>query len=262
LVVAALKSQDEAALRSLRSKAADHPRFAEIEAALDVHRRADDAVASLDFEALDILYQETSERHPRRAELRSAIRRAIVSDACAQMLRYRTICPPQVMALAQGAPTEVAVAADPPPEPAPAATPEPEPVDPTAVFIEDADDESLAKSAAVKVEWRQVALRALGYYQGAIDGAFGPGMSRAVDRWRSDMGIEVRGDLTPPEVVALMKQGAERNAKARAYLGVMYGIGLGVTLDPAKAEKHLTSADRAGDEDAGVYLKNLSANWN
>ncbi|MEO0643948.1 MAG: hypothetical protein AAFY47_11120, partial [Pseudomonadota bacterium] len=135
-------------------KAAAEETVAEIEAALDVHRRADDAVASLDFEALDILYQETSERHPRRAELRSAIRRAIVSDACAQMLRYRTICPPQVMALAQGAPTEVAVAADPPPEPAPAATTEPEPVDPTAVFIEDADDESLAKSAAVKVEWR------------------------------------------------------------------------------------------------------------
>lgn len=259
LINAALKSQDFLALQSVLRKAEGHPKAAEINAAIEVHNRIDLAVATLNTKALDSLYQETDERHPRRGEVRSAIRRAIVSDACAKMLKYRTICPPQVMALAQPqdqAPQETARV-----EPA-APEPKAEPVDPLAIYIEDADGESLGKSAAVKVEWRQVALRALGYYRGAIDGAAGPGMARAVDRWRSDLGIDQKGDMTPPEVVALLKQGAERNAKARAYLGVMYGIGLGVKLDPTKAERHLTSADRAGEKDAAVYLKNLSANWN
>ena len=256
LIEAALRSKDREALKSVKDLAAGHQKIGEIDAALEVHRRADEAIASLNFDGLDALYRETGESHPRRGEIRNAIRRAIVSDACAKMLAYRTICPPQVMALAQ---QQQQVARVEPAKPDPA--PEPEIVDPLAVFIEDADDASLAKSAAIKVEWRQVALRALGYYRGAIDGAAGPGMARAVDRWRSDLGIKVKGDLTPPEVVALLKQGAERNAKARAYLGVMYGIGLGVKLDPEKATRHLKSADRAGDKDAPIYFKNLSANW-
>ena len=90
----------------------------------------------------------------------------------------------------------------------------------------------------------------------------GPGMARAVSAWRRDLALSSAGDLKPREVVALLKQGAERDPKARAYLGVMYGIGLGVALDTKKATKHLTTAEQAGERDAAVYLKNLSANWN
>lgn len=260
LIEAALRSNDRADLLRAMTASRGHELEGEVREALEVHRRTDVAVASLNFDELDALYRETDERHPRRADIREAIRRAIVSDACSKMLAYRTICPAAVMALAQ-APT---AQPEPEPEPQPVAKaePTPEPVDPIAAYVDDVSDESLAKAAAVKTEWRQVALRALGYYRGAIDGVAGPGMNSAVGRWRADLGVKETGDLTNREVVALLKQGAERNAKARAYLGVMYGIGLGVALDPAKSKKHLTDADRAGDRDAATYLKNLSANWN
>ena len=260
LIEAALRSNDRADLLRAMTASRGHELEGEVREALEVHRRTDVAVASLNFDELDALYRETDERHPRRADIREAIRRAIVSDACSKMLAYRTICPAAVMALAQ-APT---AQPEPEPEPQPVAKaePTPEPVDPIAAYVDDVSDESLAKAAAMKTEWRQVALRALGYYRGAIDGVAGPGMNSAVGRWRADLGVKETGDLTNREVVALLKQGAERNAKARAYLGVMYGIGLGVALDPAKSKKHLTDADRAGDRDAATYLKNLSANWN
>ncbi len=264
VIADALRTLDRDDLRRAAVVGVGHERAGEVREAIEVHRRLDDAIAGLDIAALDALYEETGERHPRRQELRDALRRAIVSESCAKMLKYRMFCPSELMAMANAAAPQPApvVAVAPTPAPTPAVQPAPEsPADPLAELTGDVDGTSLGKAAAVKTEWRQVALQALGHYDGAIDGQNGPAMSRAVSRWRADIGIEGVGDLAPREVVALMKQGAERDPKARAYLGVMYGIGLGVSLDPVKATEHLEAANRAGERDASVYLKNLSANW-
>lgn len=257
LVDEALASLDKRRLRDALDAAPGHARAGEIAAALDLHGKIDAATASLELEALDGVYQATDERHPRRTEIRSALRAAVVGDACGRLLRYRMSCPPEVFALTQAPAAEKEKVAE-----APASEPaREEPADPLATYVDDASGPSLAKAAAVKVEWRQVALRALGHYRGGIDGQIGPGMTRAIDGWRREIGSDRAGDLVPEEVVALMKQGAERDPQARAYLGVMYGIGLGVDLDPAAARGHLQGAERDGSADAAVYLKNLSASW-
>lgn len=264
IVAEALRSLDRDDLRRAAVAGVSHERADEVRAAIEVHRKIDDAIAGLDITALDALYEVTDERHPRRSDLRDALRRAIVSDSCAKMLKYRMFCPSELMAMANG--PVAAPVATPAPAPAPEPTPvvqapPPAPVDPLDEFTDDVDGAALGKAAAVKTEWRQVALRALGHYDGAIDGQAGPAMSRAIDDWRAALGLDGSGDLAPREVVALMKQGAAVDMKARAYLGVMYGIGLGVGLDPQKATEHLEAANSAGERDAGVYLKNLSANW-
>jgi len=46
-------------------------------------------------------------------------------------------------------------------------------------------------------------LRQMGYYQGALDGAWGPGTQGALARLQQDRGLQPTGQLTPPTVSAM-----------------------------------------------------------
>lgn len=258
VISAALTSNRRDALENALRIGGDHPKIGEVTAALALHKKIDFAVSALDADQLDEVYKATDERHPRRRDIRTALRSAIVNEACGRFISYSMACPPALFEVA--GPRVEAAAPEPEPEPTPQVEAKP-PADPIEELTQDVTADALAKAAAVKIEWRQIALQSLGYYQSAIDGAIGPGMRRAVNAWRAELGVAGGGDLSPREIVALMKQGAERDSLSKAYLGVMYGIGLGVALDPERSRALLTEARDAGVADAAAYLKNLSANW-
>ncbi|MBX6322346.1 MAG: peptidoglycan-binding protein, partial [Rhodospirillaceae bacterium] len=50
----------------------------------------------------------------------------------------------------------------------------------------------------------QSELQRLGYYDGSIDGDFGPGTRAAVRRYQEDIGEEATGQLTPAQAMRLL----------------------------------------------------------
>ena len=123
---------------------------------------------------------------------------------------------------AQAAPEEVAqaapeplpdapvIAAEPEPETAeaqqadaPVAAPEPE------VEPEETVREARASERALNRAERdalQIALQWAGFYQGRIDGAFGPGTRRSMSGWQEANGFEVTGVLTTRQRAELLRQ--------------------------------------------------------
>ena len=55
----------------------------------------------------------------------------------------------------------------------------------------------------IEIRNLQGRLRALGYYRGAIDGVWGPGMQDALQRFQQSTGIQVSGRLNPQTVTAM-----------------------------------------------------------
>jgi peptidoglycan hydrolase-like protein with peptidoglycan-binding domain len=51
--------------------------------------------------------------------------------------------------------------------------------------------------------WVQTALAKLGYYDGPIDGAFGPDTRAAIRRYQHDLGADITGYLTAAQTVRL-----------------------------------------------------------
>ncbi len=101
-----------------------------------------------------------------------------------------------------GPAAEAAIAA--PSEPAaPPAASAPAPVP------EETPREARAAEAALPVEARQDIQRALqwfGVYEGAIDGAFGPGTRRSIAAWQSGAGVEETGTLTTRQRTTLIER--------------------------------------------------------
>ncbi len=277
-ITTALASLDRAQLSAALPLAASHPRKGEIEAALALHDRIDEALAGRAAPALEAIWRQTGATHPRRAELRPALVRAVAAESCARLVGLGLPCPDgaseafasALLGETPSAPPAIAVApAAPAPEPvvvaaAPAAEPAPtvRAVDPLMRWTGDATDASLAKAESIAMAWRQTALSALGFYHGAIDGAKGPGTRAAISRWRASNGLDDGNeDLSEREIVALMKQGAPLRAETEGYLGVMYGLGVGVERNPGESRRLLGSAGRRGFKDADNYLKNISKTW-
>lgn len=274
-VGAALAGLDRAQLSAALPLAATHPRRGEIEAALALHDRIDAALAAGSMTGLESAWREAAAAHPRRAEIRPALIRAAASETCSRLVGMGVDCPTAAADRFAAAMLGEAAAPSPTPAPAPAPAPvvvaaapanDPAPVtraaDPLAPFLADASDASLAKAGSIAMEWRQTALAALGFYRGPVDGAKGPGTRSAIAAWRNSNRLDdAADDLSPREIVALMKQGAPLRPDAEGYLGVMYGLGVGVDLDPAESRRLLESAAGRGFADAANYLKNISKTW-
>ncbi|HJU16026.1 MAG TPA: peptidoglycan-binding protein, partial [Stellaceae bacterium] len=50
----------------------------------------------------------------------------------------------------------------------------------------------------------QAALHLLGYYEGAVDGVFGPRTRAAIRHYQQDAGVPATGTLTPDEAARLL----------------------------------------------------------
>lgn len=252
IVADALASQDRAALAAAAARAADHPERAALESALALHGRIDEALEAKALPALDAAWSEAGESHPRRGEIAAALPAAVATEACGRLEAYGLSCPEAMRAISRGET----------PAPVPAVAPAPQPpADPLAAALEDATEASLAKAEEIAMEWRQTALAALGHYRGAIDGAKGPGTAGAIASWQRETGVAETGDLTAREIVALMKQAAPRRPEAAAYLGVMYGLGVGVAKNPEESRRLLEGAAEGGFADAAAYLRSVSRTW-
>ncbi|MEM9170561.1 MAG: peptidoglycan-binding protein, partial [Pseudomonadota bacterium] len=111
--------------------------------------------------------------------------------------------------------------------------------------------------AIIDLPSRQRALRALGHYDGNIDGKYGPMSRDAVRRFQREYGFTETGDLTGVETVYLIC-GAAQNAndlKSINTLGIMYMAGLGVNQN---IDTGLFWLKRAADRGSSDAMFNLS----
>jgi hypothetical protein len=90
------------------------------------------------------------------------------------------------------------LAATPPPAPsaAPAAAPAPANPNGTALPADDAMTQPQRRQV-------QIALAGLGYYDGRLDGVFGPDTRAAIRRWQHEKGAAMTGRLTSLQATAL-----------------------------------------------------------
>ena len=108
----------------------------------------------------------------------------------------------------------------------------------------------------IDLEHRQRAMSALGYYNGDIDGAYGPTTRRAVRDFQNDMGYDQTGALTPSETVNLICHAAltARDTDAQNLLGVMFATGLGLEQNLDTALEWLEVAAERGHDGANFNL--------
>lgn len=141
------------------------------------------------------------------------------------------------------------------PAPEPVVAPEPEPADETP-------REARRSEQLLTAEERkdlQVALQWAGFYDGAIDGAYGRGTRNSMAGWQDAEGFEVTGILTTMQRAALLRQ----------YNAVLEGLGLQTVRDEAagiemllptavvafdKYESPFAHYETSGDIEAQVYL--------
>ena len=84
------------------------------------------------------------------------------------------------------------------------------------------NDFSAAERALSGAERRAVQSRlgALGFYQGGVDGLFGPGTRRAIAAWQKSEGLSATGRLTAAQIEALNAIPATQSAPAEAALSL------------------------------------------
>ncbi|MBI1393763.1 MAG: hypothetical protein GC152_13580 [Alphaproteobacteria bacterium] len=117
-------------------------------------------------------------------------------------------------------------------------------------------DASADGGALIDLASRQRALASKGYYEGDIDGRYGPGTRDATRLFQREIGFSETGDLTPIETVYLICSAAQVNAdpKSMNLLGVMYIAGLGVVQNTDAGIRFLKFAAQRGDADAKFNL--------
>lgn len=108
----------------------------------------------------------------------------------------------------------------------------------------------------INIADRQHALRALGHYNGRVDGEWGEQTRNAVRSFQRELGFDETGALSPLETVVLICQAAEGKSDpvSQNLLGVMYAAGLGVVQNTDLALEWLNAAARRGSADAYYNL--------
>ncbi|HEY6432356.1 MAG TPA: peptidoglycan-binding domain-containing protein, partial [Acetobacteraceae bacterium] len=96
-------------------------------------------------------------------------------------------------------PPAAATAAAPPPSPPPAPAVAPAPTAPPAITMPAEDQYDPTDRRRV-----QAALRQLGYYDGVVDGQFGPETRAAIRRYQHELHAPMTGQLTPQEASRLV----------------------------------------------------------
>ncbi|MEM8987543.1 MAG: peptidoglycan-binding protein [Pseudomonadota bacterium] len=128
----------------------------------------------------------------------------------------------------------------------------------------DADDDARAeveadeedKTRVIGLYARQRALSAHGYYDGNIDGKYGPMTRQAVRDFQRGYGFSQTGDLTPIETVYLFCSAAEikDDPQSMNTLGLMYLTGLGVVQNTDAGLNWLKEASRRSNINAKYNL--------
>ncbi|MEP3074480.1 peptidoglycan-binding protein [Maricaulis sp.] len=108
----------------------------------------------------------------------------------------------------------------------------------------------------VDLDLRQRALSALGYYNGVIDGTYGPMTRRSVRDFQGDMGFDQTGALTPAQTVTLACHAAltARDTDAQNLVGIMFATGLGLEQNIDTALEWLEEAAERGHGGANFNL--------
>ncbi|OLF71368.1 hypothetical protein AWH62_12515 [Maricaulis sp. W15] len=108
----------------------------------------------------------------------------------------------------------------------------------------------------IELVLRQRALAALGYYNGEIDGSYGPMTRRSVRDFQGDLGFDLTGVLTPAETVTLVCHAAltARDAHAQNLLGIMFATGLGLEQNIDTSLEWLETAAERGHAGANFNL--------
>lgn len=108
----------------------------------------------------------------------------------------------------------------------------------------------------IELALRQRALSALGYYNGEIDGSYGPMTRRSVRDFQGDLGFDLTGVLTPAETVTLVCHAAltARDAHAQNLLGIMFATGLGLEQNIDTSLEWLETAAERGHAGANFNL--------
>lgn len=111
-----------------------------------------------------------------------------------------------------------------------------------------AEAAALARTAEIAPASVQFALVALGYYDGQVDGKFGPASRKAAARYQAHLGTEPTGTLQPREIVTLIAAAADAgDPGSETVYGLMYAQGQGVQQDYDKAATWLGRAAAAGN---------------
>ncbi|QFT60417.1 Putative peptidoglycan binding domain protein [Sulfitobacter sp. THAF37] len=132
----------------------------------------------------------------------------------ANVLNNGVIDPPASVATTQEAPTQTTPAEEPLAE---TPAPEPEPADET---LQEARQSERLLDGQERRDL-QIALQWAGFYNAAIDGAFGRGTRNSMAGWQEANGYEATGVLTTLQRAALLKQ----------YNAVLDGLGLQIVRD-------------------------------
>ncbi|WP_323760522.1 peptidoglycan-binding protein [Maricaulis sp.] len=108
----------------------------------------------------------------------------------------------------------------------------------------------------IELALRQRALAALGYYNGEVDGNYGPMTRRSVRDFQGDLGFDLTGVLTPAETVTLVCHAAltARDAHAQNLLGIMFATGLGLEQNIDTSLEWLETAAERGHAGANFNL--------
>jgi TPR repeat protein len=117
-------------------------------------------------------------------------------------------------------------------------------------------ESNLEGGAVIGLHARQRALAVHGYYEGNIDGKYGPQTRDAVRAFQQAYSFSQTGDLTPIETVYLICSAAEvkDHAPSMNTLGVMYVTGLGVVRNTDAGLAWLKRAEALGDVNAKYNL--------
>jgi S1-C subfamily serine protease len=140
-------------------------------------------------------------------------------------------------------------------------SPEPEPT-PTIIIDDETPREARASEAALSRDEKkelQIWLKWAGYYNSAIDGAFGRGTRASMSDWQAANGYEVTGVLTTAQRAALKAQynavleGLELEVINHADAGIEIAIPTGVVAKKT-TEYPFVTYDAHSDVDAKVVL--------
>ncbi|MEL6359980.1 MAG: peptidoglycan-binding protein [Pseudomonadota bacterium] len=113
----------------------------------------------------------------------------------------------------------------------------------------------------IDLEHRQRALKALGYYNYAIDGTYGRRTREAVRSFQREIGFDETGALSSLETVLLICQAAQAksDADSQNILGIMNAAGLGVVQNTDLALEWFERAMQRGSADAAYNLARVYA---
>ncbi|WP_375208108.1 peptidoglycan-binding protein [Hyphococcus sp.] len=111
----------------------------------------------------------------------------------------------------------------------------------------------------IDLEHRQRALKALGYYNGAVDGKYGAMTRAGMRSFQREFGFDETGALSALETVLLICQAAETKSDrdSQNVLGIMYAAGLGVVQNTDLGLEWFERAASRGSAEAYYNLARI-----